>query len=390
MRHNEDNPHRFRRGENAMRTLTPLLAAGCLLISGSECLAGITKVNVVRSGGRNYATIDGSGPAVVASASSDGVIAVGASCEPVAQDIAMQEESWDHWSCAPGSALSFHRINIAVGKDDQLFELAPNSPPLFICGEEKVVGVFKDHYKDVNDDPNYPNLEVWSADFEGGCEGEVDVYVQPEEQGTHPFIKEVYFNYMTAVCPAFVVALVVEFGQTIEILDVTLDGEPVKARTSVTQPHRALLNNVLAAKGSQIFDPQQQGLFFLTWVPEVPCEDQFQVVITFRVVSPYKYCQGGEFEGYPCTDDNDCGGPYCEPEELFFPGNFVLGGTSLQDLINAVQTGAPLSDFEWRDSPILDLDAIPTVSTWGLIVMALLLLIGARTYFGNRRRVSPS
>lgn len=372
-----------------MRTLTPLLMVGCLLAPVSECFAALRKVNVVRVSGENVATIDADSSTLAASASADGAVAVGGSCDLIAQDVTMLEEIWDHWSCTPGAAFGFDRIDIAVGKDDQLFELDPNSPPLFMCGEETAVGIFKDHYKDVNDDPNLPHHEVWSADFERACEGKVEVYLQPAEQGTHPFIKEVSFSYTTPVCPALVVALVVELGQTIEILDVTLDGEPVKARTSVTQSHRALLSSAMAAKGQQVFNPQQQELFFLTWVPEVPCEDEFQVVVTYRVITPDKYCQGGELEGELCTDDDDCEGPYCEPYEVFLPPNLVIGGTSLEDLVNAKQTGAPLSEFEWRDAPIRDLDAIPTVSTWGLIVMTLLGLTLGTIIFA-RGKVAPS
>ena len=33
-------------------------------------------------------------------------------------------------------------------------------------------------------------------------------------------------------------------------------------------------------------------------------------------------------------------------------------------------------------------DAIPTVSTWGLVVLALVLLTGGKVYFGRRRRVT--
>jgi hypothetical protein len=118
-------------------------------------------------------------------------------CTPVSQGLNFRGTGgWDLWSCVPDDPFLYDRIDIAVGKDDQLFHLAG---AIFVCGGgQKVTAVFKDHKKDIGLPP-YPHHEVWGASFSPDCKGPVDAYLLPGAPSVdpHPFIKAVEFNLTT-------------------------------------------------------------------------------------------------------------------------------------------------------------------------------------------------
>jgi len=63
----------------------------------------------------------------------------------------------------------------------------------------------------------------------------------------------------------------------------------------------------------------------------------------------------------------------------------VIGGTTQFYLLSAAATGEPLRDFTWGSGPTQP-RAVPAASTWGLLVLMLLLLAGAKGYFGLWKR----
>ena len=111
-----------------------------------------------------------------------GQITNNGACFKLGGPVVFQGKTWDaQWSCVPDVGVFFDRIDFAVGKDDQLFEL---SAALGVCAADgtKDVAVFKAHKKDVNPgDPLYPHHEVWSVDFTPDCNGKVLLFLQAAE-----------------------------------------------------------------------------------------------------------------------------------------------------------------------------------------------------------------
>ena len=88
-----------------------------------------------------------------------------------------------------------------------------------------------------------------------------------------------------------------------------------------------------------------------------------------------------------CTCGLFCGNDACDPGEdsCNCPGDCgtpplseVLGATCADGIDNDCDG---LTDTMDSDCP----ETIPTVSQWGMVVMALLLLAGAKVYFRRRR-----
>jgi len=75
----------------------------------------------------------------------------------------------------------------------------------------------------------------------------------------------------------------------------------------------------------------------------------------------------------PCDDGNFCNGPEgCDPGSGCTPGTPPCTGSEVCD--------------EGTDT--CETGVIPTVSEWGLVLMALLLLAGAKVYFGRRNAIA--
>jgi hypothetical protein len=84
--------------------------------------------------------------------------------------------------------------------------------------------------------------------------------------------------------------------------------------------------------------------------------------------------------GACCLDDDTCTDDVRRLACTDFGGTFHGQGTACEGDLN----GNGLDDLCEPDIP----DEIPTMSTWGLAVVALVLLIGGRVLFGRRRHVS--
>ena len=108
-------------------------------------------------------------------------------------------------------------------------------------------------------------------------------------------------------------------------------------------------------------------------------------------------CSAGACVGGPpldCDDDNICTDDGCDPDT----GCVQVDNTARCDdgqFCNGVETCAPAGDCIAGDPPCaveflcdeaLDTcaEAIPTVSQWGLVILTLLLLSGAKIFFGRR------
>ena len=76
--------------------------------------------------------------------------------------------------------------------------------------------------------------------------------------------------------------------------------------------------------------------------------------------------------GFVDTDVDEDGYPECEP------------GADVQDIDDCPDTCPNVDDFLYGPCPQ---DAIPTVSEWGLVIMALLLLVAGKVYFGRRTAI---
>ena len=89
--------------------------------------------------------------------------------------------------------------------------------------------------------------------------------------------------------------------------------------------------------------------------------------------------------GEQCDDGNNIGGDGCSGTcTLEECGNNVLDvGEECDGTANPCLSGVCLSDCTCEDGGI-----IPTVSEWGLVIMALLLLSGAKVYFGRREELA--
>jgi hypothetical protein len=110
-------------------------------------------------------------------------------------------------------------------------------------------------------------------------------------------------------------------------------------------------------------------------------------------------CAGGECHGVPkvCTNNNVCDGvETCvepdgctNPPDLVYPDEFFCNGVEICDPIRGVLDQADPCDPDTQecyeeDDTCFDL-VIPTVSEWGLVILTLLLLTGAKIYFSRRQ-----
>lgn len=159
---------------------------------------------------------------------------------------------------------------------------------------------------------------------------------------------------------SILIAVVIEDGLLaedwdLEILEVT----PGSYDFDVDGYTDELRDALEAATSQDDYDSEVDDLFFVRYYsPDPPCPglDEFVVRYTLLV--------GGE----PA-----------------YPNRFVWGATNWLDLKD---DSGKLENFESLPVDILDVGGeIPTLSSWGLTVMALLLLIGARTYFGRRSTI---
>ncbi len=174
----------------------------------------------------------------------------------------------------------------------------------------------------------------------------------PIPELTTPSVGTVSTN---TACDTIAVAVVVDDGQTINILSVNPGN--VKA-SPVDAAHQTLLANELSALG--LFDDSTQDLFFTLYNPPNPCTN-IKVTVEFTIKGT---------------------APGSDPKAV---DRLVAAGTNLKDLENAVNNNVPLNNIEFVDAPIIGTDDIPAASTWGLVVLGLALLVGARLRFGGRK-----
>jgi hypothetical protein len=158
------------------------------------------------------------------------------------------------------------------------------------------------------------------------------------------------------VCPPVVASLVVKNGETAELVNVMQDGLPVESSTSVNPAHQDLL--AFKLQKTAAFIPTSQDTVSFKLFP-VNCMGSTNIEIEYKVFDAFG--------------------------DIVLPRALTAGGTTESDLAD----GLPLSQFAFiRSVRVVGLP-VPAVSTWGLVVLVLLLLVGAKTYFG-RRRSMPS
>ena len=89
----------------------------------------------------------------------------------------------------------------------------------------------------------------------------------------------------------------------------------------------------------------------------------------------------------PCPQDNPDdtdGDGVCESNDVC-PGapDVDSDGDTILDCLDQCPGGDDTVDFNADGIPDC-LQAIPTVSTWGVVILALLLMVGGKLYFGRR------
>lgn len=96
-------------------------------------------------------------------------------------------------------------------------------------------------------------------------------------------------------------------------------------------------------------------------------------------------------DGVACTDDA-CVGRTCEsvPNNANCDDGLFCTGTETCSANGCSSSGNPCAEGLVcnEDTDTCDNPVIPTVSEWGLVVMALLLLAGAKVYFGRREAIA--
>ncbi len=170
-------------------------------------------------------------------------------------------------------------------------------------------------------------------------------------------------------CDWIVVAVVGPLNTCIDILSVTQNAQPLdegddyinRASTGAD-----LLTDAMSGKvrddGSAIYNAGTEDLDFFTFRP-IKCAGIWEVTVTYQVISDW------------------CEGPPVIVDSL------VAGSATESDLIKVNQNPEQaLSTFGWIETPIVVI-GIPTASAWGLLVLALLLLVGAKAYFGSRKGI---
>lgn len=105
-----------------------------------------------------------------------------ASCVGIDQGVVFQGKAWDQYECKilPGLDQNFQTsaIGIGVGAPDQQPKLA--GAPVFVCRatNEKAVGTSGGTIKNVEQPPQLPHWQLWSATFTQVCKGPIDAYLQ--------------------------------------------------------------------------------------------------------------------------------------------------------------------------------------------------------------------
>lgn len=156
-------------------------------------------------------------------------------------------------------------------------------------------------------------------------------------------------------CPTVIAGMVVGRYEYVDILQLLQDGDPLAHDFVVAEGHMALLEKKFEEAG--VFDSDVNSLFFIRLFPD-PCQGLTTVAAAYTV---------------------------SDGKALLLQERFVAGGSDLADL----EDGEPVSNFALIDESIRDAQ-VPTVSTWGALTMAMLLLAGGKIYFGRRRQVDAA
>ena len=160
-------------------------------------------------------------------------------------------------------------------------------------------------------------------------------------------------------CPTVVAAMVINSGEWAVINSLSQD-EVSLDNIYASTAHVALLASELQTAG--LYDPLTQALASESFIPHTCSGSTSEVVVEYTV---YKM----NFDPDPPV------------VEVVHPAKLVAGGATAADL----KDGGSLTTFESVNQRVVQDAAIPAVSQWGLIALGLLLLAGARVYFGRRR-----
>jgi hypothetical protein len=172
-------------------------------------------------------------------------------------------------------------------------------------------------------------------------------------------------------CDQIDVALVVPEYACIEILSVTQNDQSLDEGYDYiywASTAADLLTDAMSGKtrddGSAIYNPVTEDLDFF-WFRPIKCAGIWEVTVTYLVI---EWCEG----------------------EALIVDSLIAGSATEADLIKVEQNpGQALTTFGWIETPIVEI-GIPTASAWGLLVLTLLLLVGAKAYFGRGREFRRS
>lgn len=157
-------------------------------------------------------------------------------------------------------------------------------------------------------------------------------------------------------CPNVVAALVVNNFDGVDIVRMLQDGKSVSFDNEVNTTAQSLLQAEF--QDPAYFDADHNDLYFLRLTPNT-CVGETTFLIEYRVSDKFG--------------------------ELVLPTRLVAGGTEEGDLDH----GPGLDNFALLDATVQGFP-VPAISTWGGVALAMLLLIGAKTYFGRRRDASTT
>lgn len=173
-------------------------------------------------------------------------------------------------------------------------------------------------------------------------------------------------------CQALVVALAIPTDHHILDVEVNVDGVAATVVTAIGENYEDLLTEAMG--DCDAFDPAIHDLVFASFALPGSCDDVQPAIVSFDFA----------FSLFDAADN---------PQDL---DRLILGGTLKTDLENAAKTGdpLPLDRFECLDEQVEVVTVspggpIPTLSTWGLTVLTLVLLSGARVY-GFRRHLQSA